>query len=98
MNAYQWEEAKRNEKFLRRMTDKQWWRENLISIADHDIDFIREMRDRFDWSNQYFALRDMFDEWGDEEQKFFKEFRKEIAICEDNWGEFHHYQNEMDIW
>ena len=98
MRAEQWEEAKKNEKYLRRMTDKKWWRENLIDIGDHDIDFIREMRDRFDWSNQYYTLRDMFDEWGDEEQAFFKEFRKEIAICEENWGEFRHFQNEMDIW
>lgn len=55
------------------------------------------MRDRFDWSNQYFVLRDMFDRWSDKDQKFFKEFRKEIALCEDAWGEFHHYNDKMEI-
>ena len=97
MNAYQWEEAKKNEKFLRRMTDKRWWSENLIDIEDHDINFIREMRDRFDWTIQYYTLRDMFDRWNEKDQKFFKEFRKEIALCEDAWGEFHHYKDNIEI-
>ena len=97
MNAYQWKEAKKNEKFLRRMTDKRWWSENLIDIEDHDINFIREMRDRFDWTIQYYTLRDMFDRWSDKDQKFFKEFRKEITLCEDAWGKFHHYNDKMEI-
>ena len=58
-------------------------------------ELIREFKDYFDldFMNEW-CLQDFIEK----DKDFMREFRKEIAICEENWGEFHHFYDRLDIW